>query len=119
MFGGLLLAGTLAFCGRPLRRGIWPAGWQPPPLFALVMGLTQPSLDRLVVVQTVLIVPALPRLGVVPAPAPAASRRGLGTRITGGVFLLQSLLWMLYAIAFALVWLHGADADLPESRSPR
>jgi PAS domain S-box-containing protein len=36
-------------------------------------------------------------------------RRGLGTRITGGVFLLQGLLWLVYAFAFLLVWQHSGD----------
>lgn len=108
-FGGLLLAGTLAFCGRPLRRGILVAGLLAAAAFALVMGLTLRSLDRLVVVQAAFIVPAFLasawQLHQLPPP-----RRGLGSRITAGVFLFQSLLWLLYVLAFSLVWRHGGDA---------
>lgn len=108
-FGGLLLAGTLAFCGRPLRRGLMAGGLAAAALFAVVVGVTQPSLDRLVVVQAILIVPLFLASAWHLLQLPP-KRSGLGTRITGGVFLFQSLLWMLYAIAFALVWIHGADA---------
>jgi PAS domain S-box-containing protein len=108
VFAGLLLAGTLAFCGRPLRRGVLVAGLIASAGLALVLGLVLRSLDRMVVVQTALIVPAFLASAwqLLRLPPP---RRGLGTRITGGVFLLQSLLWLLYALAFALVWRHSGD----------
>jgi len=108
LFAGLLLAGTLAFCGRPLSRSTLGGGLVASAAFALAAGLALRSLDRLVVVEAVVIVPlflvsAAQLLRVPPV------RRGLGTRITGGVFLLQGLLWLVYAFAFLLVWQHSGD----------
>ena len=117
VFGGLLLVGTLAFCGRPMGRRLLVFGVFASAAFALVAGLTLRSLDRLVVVQTALLVPAFLASAwqLLHLPPP---QRGLGTRITGAVFLLQSLLWLLYAIAFTLVWLHAGDAAYQNPLAP-
>ncbi len=102
LFVGFLLAGTLNFVGgvrpRVVLRWVIPVALLYSLLSVLLSG---PVLNGVMVLQSPLIVGAFLYCSWVLLRLPA-SRTTLGSRITGSVFAGIALLWIAYAVAFAL-----------------
>jgi diguanylate cyclase (GGDEF)-like protein len=102
LFVGFLLAGTMNFVDgvrpRVVLRWVVPGAFLYAGLSAVLSG---PVLNGVMVLQSPLIVSAFLycawRLLRLPA-----SRTTLGSRTTGGVFVAIALLWISYAVAFAI-----------------
>jgi diguanylate cyclase (GGDEF)-like protein len=102
LFVGFLLAGTLNFVGgvrpRVVLRWVIPVAF----LYALLSALLSgPVLNGVMVLQSPLIVGAFLYCAWLLLRLPA-SRTTLGSRTTGSVFAAIALLWISYAVAFAI-----------------
>ena len=109
LFGGLLVLGVVAFVGHQVKRQVTYVVALGLAVVSLATVFLVKSLNQVVMVQALLMVPAFAACGVALMKLPAA-RRGIGSRLTVLVCWLTAGLWLVYGVGFALLWLHQADA---------
>ncbi|HTO72471.1 MAG TPA: ATP-binding protein [Gemmatimonadales bacterium] len=107
MFGGLLVFGAAAYAGRaPSRSGVqWMIAALG--LFSIVTVALLRTLDRIVVIQALAVAPMFAAGAVILRRLPAG-RRGLGSRLTMLVCVVNAVLWLVYSVSFGLIWAHEA-----------
>jgi PAS domain S-box-containing protein len=108
MFGGLLVLGAVAFAGHQMTRRLVLGFILGLALAAVVTVMLLRTLDRIVVVQALALVPLFAGCALVLWRIPPA-RQGIGSRLTILVCCLTAGLWLVYGGGFSLLWLHQAD----------
>ena len=114
LFAALLVHGALLFLGDDRARRFLSVAV---PALLVVAGVSvgfSTSLNQIVALQGVFLVPAF-AYAAFRLLQSNRSRRSLGTSLVGGCFVLLTILWLLYLLAFSYVIFGGALARNPFS----
>ena len=110
MFGGLLVLGAAAYAERAPTRTRLQGAILGLAIFSIVTVALLRTLDRIVVIQALAVAPMFAVGAVVLHRMPPA-RRGIGSRLTMLVCVVDALLWLAYGVGFSLIWAHEMVPD--------